>query len=209
MCATLADKGESILLRSYSAPEDSTPVSSIARQASDEGAIEGISISTAARATSAAPTYLPEVVWKGMTFWDGGLLNNNPISQLWASRYDLVGPKEEAPPVSLVLSLGTSWDSTKPNSFMRIVNTLNKATSFMTNTEAKHRDFLRYVNRLRSRQKENSKTEYFRFNTSTGREAFNLDDYQKMKRLRELTMLYLETPEVKADITRCADILLG
>jgi predicted acylesterase/phospholipase RssA len=212
MCATLADKGECILFRSYKAPEDAKPISSKALAATKThkgDLINQIDIATASRATSAAPTYLPEVVWKDMTFWDGGMLNNNPIDQLWAARYDLVGSTDPPPAVSCVLSLGTSWSSKKPNSWVRLVNTLNEASSFLTNTEAKHRDFERHIQRLKYRQEPDSKTEYFRFNTPTGDEEFSLDDYTKMEALKKLTLVYLEDELVKPKISTCADILIA
>ena len=79
MCATLADKGESILLRNYDPPFPAVPVSAGARDLD----VSIITIKEAARATSAAPTYLKQADIQGLNFWDGGLLNNNPIVQVW------------------------------------------------------------------------------------------------------------------------------
>lgn len=208
MCSTLCNRGESILLRSYVAPKDAKPVSSGAKKLSDEGELEGISIGLAARATSAAPTYLPQVKWKSLIFWDGGLLNNNPIDQVWASRYDLVGPHDLAPTVSVVLSLGTSWSTPKPAKNYSFIGTVNRITSFATNTEAKHRDFQRYLNRIRDRIDENANTQYFRFNTPTGSDVIYLDDYLKMGELKTYTEKYLSTPEVQEQVKACAELLV-
>jgi predicted acylesterase/phospholipase RssA len=109
MCATLADKGESILFRTYDAPADAEPVSGSAKDRFGSGTLAKIPITEAALATSAAPTYLPEVIWERLKFWDGGLLNNNPINQLWAARYDLAATTTDPPsPIDCVVSLGTS-----------------------------------------------------------------------------------------------------
>src|ERR1700753_2168724 len=88
---------------------------------------------------------------KNLTFWDSGLLNKHPVNQLWDCRYSLVGLHDVAPTISVVLSLGTSWSTAKPPGPFRFVDMISKATSFMTNTEAKHRDFQRYLNRVRDR----------------------------------------------------------
>jgi predicted acylesterase/phospholipase RssA len=208
MCATLTGKGESVLFRSFTPYADAKPVSSEAKEAYEDGEIEGIDISTASRATSAAPTYLPEVPWKKMTFWDGGLLNNNPIHQLWAARYDTTdSPSASAPVVGCVLSLGTSWSRKQPSSIFRFFNTVTNAASYMTNTEAKHRDFERELNRLRAREPANKNTKYFRFNTPTDDVTFNLDDYQQMDELEKITKGWLEKDEQRKKIKDCADLL--
>ena len=80
MCATVADKGETVLFRSYRLPGDSRPQSETAQNIDHDN----ITIKEACRATSAAPTYLPPLKVPGrdrtmITFWDGGLLNNNPV----------------------------------------------------------------------------------------------------------------------------------
>ncbi|KAK3080620.1 hypothetical protein LTS18_014701 [Coniosporium uncinatum] len=59
-----SDKGESILLRSYRPPVDAGPESVLPTDAYDT-----ITIADAACATSAAPTYLPEVSIGGVIFW--------------------------------------------------------------------------------------------------------------------------------------------
>ena len=205
MCTTETNKGESILLRSYKMPGHAMPVS---LKASQRGVIENMSISVAARATSAAPTYLPEVLYNKLRFWDGGLLNNNPINQLWNARYDLVSHSDPAPPVSCVLSIGTSWSTATSWSTFRLMNTVTTAASFVTNTEAKDVDFHRLINRLRGRPGPEQNVNYFRFNAPTGKESFNLDDYRKMPRLVTLTTEWVKKPEIAQKIRECAESLL-
>ena len=97
-------------------PKYAQPVSQEGIELNEAGGIENISIKIATRATSAAPTYFPVVkifaAKTGVTeFWDGGLLNNNPIDQVWRARLDLVGATEPPPKVACILSLGTSWSA--------------------------------------------------------------------------------------------------
>lgn len=207
MCATLADKGESILLRNYDPPFAPSPVSAGAQDLN----FSTITIKEAARATSAAPTYLKEVNIQSLNFWDGGLLNNNPIDQVWDNRYDLVSGSDKSPWIGCIVSLGTTHPEHSSNrrpgtGISRFFNTVSKTVAFVTNTEAKHRDFDRNM-RQRNRRKEDKSTGYFRFNAPTGKEEIELGDYLKMPRLIEYTEEYLKTPEVEEWINECAELL--
>lgn len=156
-----------------------------------------ITISLAARATSAAPTYFPEVKWPEndpkLTFWDGGLLNNNPIDQLWYSRYDLVQPSEPAPPVSCVISLGTGYvrPDSPSESWFQLAGVASSVMGFATNTNAKGKDFSRHMTALNNRP-EHSKTRYVRLNPSLGASEIGLADYTKMEELKTLATKYIE-----------------
>lgn len=216
MCSTLATRGQTIVFRSYSDDASnailqlrSIPTTSNTLPQTDMS-FQNIRIKEAARATSAAPTYLPPMLIEGYEFWDGGLLNNNPIDQVWSSRYDLVGPTE-VPVVSCVVSIGTSWSTSNPTSsifFKRFLNTVSAAISFATNTEAKHMDFKLNIERINQRHiSERGPTEYFRFNTPTGKEKFYLDDWQKMPRLVKLTRDYLRDDQTRERINTCAEML--
>jgi len=209
MCSTLKDKGESILLRSYLRPSDATPISSLL---SDDDLVNGIKIVPAARATSAAPVYLPEEDWPVrngvIRFWDGGVLNNNPVEQVYNSRFDLVGVHDAPPAVSCVLSLGCGWtQNSKPSFLIRVLNTVSRfSESFLANTEAKHRDFQRLVQRMNDRKEAN--VSYFRFNCPCGDTKFDMADYTIMPKLADLTRRYIQTdPDAARDIDRCAELL--
>jgi predicted acylesterase/phospholipase RssA len=245
LCSTLADRGESILFRSYDMPHDDTPVSIKGRTLLKLNGIENISIKTAAQATSAAPTYFPDVVLKGengekVVFWDGGLLNNNPIDQLWRARVDLVGDNDPAPQVACVLSLGASWSFRSPVAWsdkvkkwlrwLRSVPFIGKRISrimdmsepalksipYLTNTEAKHLDFHRYINRLSRRSGDpDAKTKYFRFNAQTDFEkdtpaeylSIDLADYKKMEWLADCTQRWMKDKDVAPWADSVAEIL--
>ncbi|KAL7915191.1 calcium-independent phospholipase [Trichoderma velutinum] len=194
VCTTAQNRAETVLLRSY---KDNTihvqsKVNDVMRDHSEK-----ITISLATRATSAAPTYFPEVKWPEnnpqLTFWDGGLLNNNPIDQLWYSRYELVQPQEPAPAVSCVISLGTGY--VKPDSpsesWFQLVGVASSVMGFATNTNAKGKDFSRHMTALNNRS-EHSQTRYIRLNPSLGKSEIGLADYTKMEELKQLATAYIE-----------------
>jgi len=201
MCATLKDKGESILLRTYEEPEDAKPVTirhAISGGDDDENFLDSMKIVDAARATSAAPVYLPEKDWKTpagdiIKFWDGGVLNNNPVTQLWDARYDLVKPGELPPAVSCVLSVGCSWsDPVKQPFLLKIFRVLNRfSESFMANTEAKHHDFQRHIKRISHRGEQPDDVVYRRLNAPTKATHFDMADPKIMPKLEALTENYL------------------
>ncbi|TKA64347.1 hypothetical protein B0A55_09546 [Friedmanniomyces simplex] len=213
MCATVKEKGESILLRSYPRPQDAGPVTRAARE---ETLVNGIDIVSAARATSAAPTYLPEEKWetanpnRPLVFWDGGVLNNNPIEQLWNARYDLVERSKKPPMINLVLSIGCGWsENSKPSTFIRMLNIIRRfAETYLTNTEAKHRDFTRLANRMQGRGDQNNHVQYFRLNCPTGQLRFDMADYKSMPKLKDLTAEYLTTDtEAAGWVNEIAELL--
>ncbi|KYG47327.1 hypothetical protein M433DRAFT_172960 [Acidomyces richmondensis BFW] len=207
MCATLADAGESLLLRSYPQPDDAVPVTPKLRQVSESGAVNRIDITSAARATSAAPIYLPPEKWHGITFWDGGVLNNNPISQLWDSRFDLVQQGQPPPVVNFVMSFGCGHSEVKTHSIFKIFNTIARyIESFMANTEAKNLDFRRLVQRMRGRHDQDGHVKYFRLNADCGTKIFDMSDPSIMPALEKLTQEYIDG-DAKQDIEQCARLL--
>ncbi|KAM0339652.1 hypothetical protein ACHAPU_010834 [Fusarium lateritium] len=195
-CTTAQNRAESMLMRSY---KDSTIY---AKSKANDALLkygDQITISIAARATSAAPTFFPEVKFpegkNDLTFWDGGLLNNNPIDQLWYSRFELVQPKEPAPPVSCVISLGTGYVSPgkAKKSWIKVVGVASKVMDFATNTNAKGKDFSRHMAHLNLR-KEHEDTKYIRFNPFLS-EEIGLDEYGRMKDLKDIAEKSMKDPK--------------
>jgi len=91
---------------------------------------------------------------------------------------------------------------------LRIVDTVTKAASYITNTEAEHKDFFCKVRRENYRITDSeTKIEYFRFNAPTGDDDFNLNDYTKMDAIKKYTEDYLVRPDVEAMIEKCASLL--
>lgn len=191
-----------MLFRSYKPPKDAGP-----------SVFEDVSISDAACATAAAPTFLPSVNINGVDFWDGALLNNNPINQVWEARYDLapplpVGEDEvaEEPVVSCIVSIGTGYHAEREELPTAIHDTVKAAISYSMNTKAKDQDFRRSIARLSCRRVKEQRPEYFRFDARVS-ESVNIDDYKRMDLLKHDTERWLETQEVIQKIKKCAEKL--
>ncbi|KAF9940702.1 hypothetical protein BGZ67_007043 [Mortierella alpina] len=203
LCTTVKNLMETALLRSYvkqiDYPEDSL---------NDFLKKDNMTIKLAVRATSAAPTYFPELRYKGLVFWDGGLLNNNPIDQLWYERYDLVGPNESQPPVSCVISLGTGHKKPgddKPSLWFRLLGVASSVMAFATTTHAKDKKFESHMLDLNKRP-EYKDTKYIRFDTPLEHEI-SLIDYRKIGELATKTYEFLQTPEQQQRLEDTAEVI--
>ncbi|KAM0431443.1 hypothetical protein ACHAPT_005420 [Fusarium lateritium] len=186
-CATAQNRSESVLLRSY---KDKTVYTQSKLNNAMLNHGDKMTISIAARATSAAPTFFPEVNFPEtnpeLVFWDGGLLNNNPIDQLWYTRFELADPKGPSPPISCVISLGTGYVSPAKakKSWFKLVGVASKVMDFATNTNAKGKDFSRHMTHLNQRD-EHRETKYIRFNPYL-EEEIGLDEYLRMEDLKKI-----------------------
>ncbi|TKW55540.1 Calcium-independent phospholipase A2-gamma [Colletotrichum tanaceti] len=210
VCTTARDRAETVLMKTYKDTNNYVPsvANDIMRDNCDK-----ITISVAARATSAAPTYFPEIRWpegqkKTLTFWDGGLLNNNPIDQLWYARYDLVKPGDPEPKISCVISLGTGWSKadSPSDSWFNITGVLSTVVAFSTNTNAKAKDFSRHMTTLNNRV-EHANTKYVRFNPSLKNETIGLADYHKMDLLKSLARDYVNDPKQNEWIEKAVEAI--
>ncbi|RSL63175.1 hypothetical protein CEP54_005285 [Fusarium duplospermum] len=186
-CTTAQNRAESVLLRSY---KDKTVYTKSKLNTAMLNHGDKMTISLAARATSAAPTFFPEVKFPEakpeLVFWDGGLLNNHPIDQLWYTRFELVDPKDAAPPISCVISLGTCYvnPAKAKKSWFKLVGVASKVMDFATNTNAKGKDFSRHMTHLNQRD-EHRETRYIRFNPYL-QEEIGLDEYLRMEDLKKI-----------------------
>ncbi|KAJ3543037.1 hypothetical protein NM208_g3787 [Fusarium decemcellulare] len=155
---------------------------------------EMVTISLAARATSAAPTYFPEVIFpegtpkskdaERLLFWDGGLLNNNPIDQLLGTGYT----KPDSP--------SESW--------FQLVGVAAEVMDFSTNTNAKAKDFTRHMTTLNLRG-EHKETKYVRLNQSLGKSQIGLADYDKMAELKKMARDYIKDERNQPWINKAVD----
>ncbi|KAF9335361.1 hypothetical protein BG006_000231 [Podila minutissima] len=228
-CTVVKNRSEAALFRSYRKPTEQVEIiTDFKPSLVDKVLLQGrdeISIGLTVKATSAAPTYFPEVVWKpksveqdlwetkgaenGLVFWDGGLLNNNPINQLWYARYDVVGPEEPEPPVSCVISLGTGYKNPggqRPSLWLRLVNIATSVAAFVTNTDAKGKDFRRHVQDLNGRS-EHRYTKYIRLNPNLKQYNIGLADYTKMGELEKLTKDYLQEEETQKWLEKAVEAI--
>ena len=91
---------------------------------------------------------------------------------------------------------------------MAKITPAQEAIPFLTNTEAKHLDFRRYINRMYYREKQpEAQTEYFRFNTPTESVYIDMADHTKMKTLSDITIAWLKTDEQASWVEKVAKIL--
>ena len=147
----------------------------------------------AARATSAAPFYFPSAKVDGVKFWDGGLENNNPIDKVWVEKGN-VNP-------SCVVSLGTGiFRREQADSRFPLKNKAKKILQNLTNVEDRHSNF--------ERNRKNEGIEYIRFDPAID-QAIGLEEYKKLHILEQHTLEYLEQDDVKAQIKKCAEILVS
>lgn len=215
LCTTAQNRAETVLMKTYQ-PGDSPSVKSIVNDALKAGG-KDITVGMAALATSAAPTFFPEVRWevpgqRPLTFWDGGLLNNSPIDRVWYNRFELVGPAEDEPDVSCLISLGTGYvrpGGSPANSIplVRLLGTVNAVMGFATNANAEGKDFSRHYSTLLRTRPKYAKMKYIRFNPNLGSQAIGLEDYTMMDKLEKMTNEYLEEENNKGFIDQAVDAI--
>lgn len=213
MCTTAQNRAETVLIRSYKNTNPSVPskANDVMREHHDR-----VTISVAARATSAAPTYFPQVPFptaetppgRRLVFWDGGLLNNNPVDQVWNARYTLVAPDEPEPDVSCVISLGTGYApaGSPGDSYFQLLGTASAVMDFATNVNPKGKDFSRHMTMLNQRG-QYAKTRYIRFSPSLGKERIGLADYMRMEDLKRIAEKDVRKPEGQKYLEMAVDAI--
>ncbi|KAG0032820.1 hypothetical protein BGZ82_006375 [Podila clonocystis] len=210
VCTTVQNKMETALLRSY-VKSTVLPLSGLNDIVQLNQNI--VSISLAVKATSAAPTYFPEVSWEpvgvegDLIFWDGGLLNNNPIDRLWCERHDVVAPDASEPPISCVISLGTGHKKpgSKPSLWFRLIGIASSVMSFATTTNAKDKNFESHMLDLNGRP-EHKKTKYIRFDPPLEHDI-GLTDYRRIDELAALTNEYLQRKDVQEKLGEAVEAI--
>ncbi|KAG0340659.1 hypothetical protein BG000_011437 [Podila horticola] len=172
-----------------------------------------INIRLAVKATSAAPTYFPQVFWnpvgvrERLIFWDGGLLNNNPIDQLWCERHDVIASNASEPPISCVISLGTGHKKpgSPPSLWFKLIGIASSVMSFATNTNAKDKNFESHMIDLNGRP-EHKSTKYIRFDPPLEHDI-GLTDYHRINELADLTSKYLKKQDVQEKLDDAVDAI--
>ena len=132
-------------------------------------------------------------------FWDGGLLSNNPVDQVWAARNDL-----DIRPVTCLLSVGASYaDNLGQETCLLKIGLA--VTEYATNTESKHKSF---EHKWKSMQTSGRGSFlYARLNVPTGHDKIAMDKVEHMGLFKQKTREYLQTYSAKTTINQLASIL--
>ncbi|KAG0046282.1 hypothetical protein BGZ83_008540 [Gryganskiella cystojenkinii] len=209
MCATVENKMETALLRTYVKTTTFDPHSVDRILQTNQ-----ISICDAVRASTAAPTYFEPMSWNPMNipgeeliFWDGGLLNNNPIDQLWSERRDLIAPEAPRLPISCVISLGTGHikPGGSPSWWLKLIGIADAVMSFATNTNAKDMSFNSHFLDLR-RRRGYEKIEYIRFSPLMNH-GIELSDFRSIPNLIQMTRDYLQEETTQQKLERAVNAI--
>jgi predicted acylesterase/phospholipase RssA len=154
----------------------------------------------AARASSAAPLYFPEMNINGQTYWDGGMRSNNPIDQVFEEACREFGEDAD---FRLILSIGTGRPERKEVQ-RGILGVLKIATQFLTDTENKHEQF---VQRFRDKYVGEGKP-YVRLNGGGELAGVDLADYRSIEKIEELAREYVrvENRHIEACARRLAKV---
>ncbi|KAG8950940.1 hypothetical protein FRC04_007004 [Tulasnella sp. 424] len=141
----------------------------------------------AARATSCAPSFFPEIQVDGVYYSDGGLGYNNPTKLMLQEAQSLWGPDQK---IGCLLSLGTG----SVDSFMKRINGPLDLLGFLgvfkrmaLSCDGVHQE-------MRSNQLVSPF--YYRFNP-TMKENISLDEWKKLEDLEEIAANYLNATSQK------------
>jgi len=163
----------------------------------------GPTILQAALATSAAPTYFPDVKIAGMKFVDGAIGANNPVFDVVAEASDLwcEDTGRIQPLVKCFLSIGTGHPgirSVSDKGYRHLIETLQKQA---TETEDTNRMF-------HSQWREQfDKGRCFRFTVEHGLEDVGLAEWEESDVLQSATTSYLEEWKTRVVVKTCVENL--
>lgn len=168
VCAAQPQTAQPVLLRSYN---------------TSSGGEENYacSIWEAARATSGSPLFFAPREFKisGVTFVDGSMRLNNPISAV-LNEADTLFPDTE--PTSII-SLGTGWADIDSNYEAQAFENGNRGTDFSENGI------------------------YFRLDVERGLETISLGEWTKFDDIDASTDAYLARADKRLEIKKCAESL--
>ncbi|KAI8650049.1 PNPLA domain-containing protein [Fusarium sp. Ph1] len=194
-CTTAQNRAETVLLRTYK--DNNIYCSS---KTNDTMALhqDKVTISLATRATSAAPTYFPEV-----TFPEGTpkSKDNERLTVVFSTTTPLIncGTQDTS-------SLSPTSHHQPSQSWFQLVGVAAEVMEFSTNTNAKAKDFTRHMTTLNLRG-EHKNTKYVRLNPSLGKSEIGLADYTKMKELKAMAQKYLTDKRNQEWINKAVDAI--
>ena len=161
-------------------------------------------ISQAALATSAAPSYFPPVEIGSSCYIDGALRYNNPVNEVEAEARHLWCPDqvELKSLVKCFLSIGTGTPAKEAISDKALKFMKSNLASLVTDTEATHQSFQdRWLRQLKEKR-------FFRFDVTQGLQSVDIADYQKRDMIRDLTDAYMNEGDQKIKLQDCAENLM-
>lgn len=188
MVAARESNSEVALFRSYRNPKLA------------EILFEECTIWQACRATSAAPTFFDpiRIGRHGQSFFDGGVLYNNPVNIVEQEARDVWNTNE-----AFLISIGTGITPTKPfgGDLKKIVDAMR---NIVTQTEQTANDFYR-----RHESTMVSNGHYFRFNIAQGMANIGLQEYKAVPAIADATQTYLANGEACVKFSACVRNLAG
>src|SRR5579859_4272797 len=197
---------------------DSTPV--LFRSYAIDGTEIECTISEAARATSAAPTYFPEMEIDGDLYVDGGIGYNNPADEAIREARRLWGDRE----IGCLLSIGTglmepiSGAMRTTEQFGSIVGGMVKGLAPLT---AEKLTVVEYCTQVATScqmvhlhlvehpllQKKTDRARYYRFNVTSGMSRIGLQEASRLNEISQMTDAYLRDPERREVVNSCVELL--
>lgn len=175
----------------------------------------------AARATSAAPTFLKTLKFDEYTFMDGGIGNNNPSYEAWwevhgmhelhctpdcgedsQRRHVHVPCKEPAGGVKIMVSIGTGRGDRKSifakrGRITQMVKAARKGVDALTDPERTHQ--------TTSAKADDVDARYFRLNVEEGLEGVDMDDVSQMDHIERTTMRFFAAhTDARRQLRECA-----
>ena len=165
----------------------------------------------AARATAAAPTYYASVqigpTGRKENFIDGALGCNNPIYKLHDEAERCFDSLRK---VACVVSLGTGKRrTTQILPADRLVDKLTwNARRLMKSLKELAVDSEKSAEDMK-RKYIGTDGLYYRFNVERGLEDVELADWDKLAKLRAITLGYIADPDIRLELDKVADALVG
>ena len=148
----------------------------------------------AARATSAALTYFDPTTIDHLTYSDGGLYYNNPVSRVHSEASEIFRNRKQ-----IIVSLGTgklitkAWDP-------KLLTIAEGLAKIATETENEAHDFYKRDNGKMARE-----MRYFRFNVpELGEKDLAESDPGSLANIRAMTEKYLNDAEISDKVELCA-----
>jgi predicted acylesterase/phospholipase RssA len=190
VCATRKETANPKVFRSYKIREEYDS--------------DNLTVSDAARATSAATSFFDpvEIGPYGQQYVDGALVHNNPINKVWEEAQNIWAPIEDdlVDKIKCIVSVGTGDPGTAPfpDAILQIHEALVKLVTETEKTAEQfardHRDFLR-------------KGRYFRFNVEQGLQKIDLAEYKKINEIVAATEDYMNSQKQKHVVRDCVQNL--